>query len=96
MNHAMVENILRARGAPNLHQTSTTTVCLDEIWMKNLKPDDLEAMSVKSLWIVIRDTWQKEESPEDYLRKQFPGWVIVNLTCPLRTTKILSKKVKSG
>ena len=81
----MVQNIL-----------SNTTVCLDEIWMKNLKPDDLEAMSVKSLWIVIRDTWQKEESPEDYLRKQFPGWVIVNLTCPLRTTKILSEKVKSG
>ena len=92
----MVENVLRARGAPNLAQTTNTTFCLDEIWMNDVKPDDLEAIKANSLWIVIRDTWRKTENPEEYIREQFPGWVIVNLTCPLRTSKILSEKVKSG
>ena len=72
------------------------TLCLDEIWMNNMKPDDLEAIRVKSLWIVIRDTWQKKKKPEEYLREQFPGWLIVNLSYPLRTSKRLSEKVKSG
>jgi hypothetical protein len=45
---------------------------------------------------VIRDTNQSRENPEEYLRQQFPDWVIVNLSYPLRTSKNLSEKVKSG
>ena len=72
------------------------TVCIDEIWMGGVKPEDLHAIQAKSLWVVIRDTQQKEEDPEEYLRNHFPDWVIVNLSYPLRTSKHLSEEVKSG
>ena len=45
-------------------------------------------------YIVIRDTDQSQENPEEYLRIQFPDWVIVNLSYPLRTSKNLSDEVK--
>ena len=70
------------------------TVCIDEISMWDVNPEDLHAIQARSLWIVIRET--KEENPEEYLRNQFPDWVIVNLSYPLRTSKTLSDKVKSG
>ena len=71
------------------------TVCLDEISMLDVKLDDLHTIQAKSLWIVIRDTYQIG-NPEEYLRQQFPDWVIVNLSYPLRTSKNLSDKVKNG
>ena len=73
---------------------TNTTVCIDEIHMKKVEPEDLHAIQAKSLWIVIRDTFQG--NPEEYIRQEFPDWVIVNLSYPLRTSKNLSEKVKSG
>ena len=74
---------------------TNTTVCVDEINIKYVKPEDLRAIQAKSLWIVIRDTDQRG-NPEKYLRQHFSDWVIVNLSYPLRTTKNLSDKVKRG
>ena len=37
---------------------TNTTVCVDEIHMESVKPEDLRAIQAKSLWIVIRDTQQ--------------------------------------
>ena len=75
---------------------TNTTLCVDEIHMENVKPEDLHAIQAKSLWIVIRDTNKSFGNPEEYIRQQFPGWVIVNLSYPLRTSKNMSEKVKSG
>ena len=78
---------------PNL---TNATVCIDELNMRDVKPEDLHAIKAKSLWIVIRDTYHEQKNPEEYLRTQFPDWNIVNLSYPLRTPKNLSDKVKSG
>ena len=72
------------------------TVCVDEIDMRDVKPEELNAIQARTLWIVIRDTRQREGNPEEYLRNQFPGWEIVNLSIPLRTSKTLSEKIQSG
>ena len=72
---------------------TNVTVCIDEISMERVKPEELQAIQAKSLWIVIRDTNQR--NPEEYLRTKFPEpWVIVNLSYSLRTSKNLSEKVK--
>ena len=71
------------------------TVCVDELDMDVVKPEELLAIQAKCLWIVIRDTDQ-QGNPEEYLRNQFPDWEIVNLIYPLRTSKTLSEKVKSS
>ena len=39
----------------------------------------------------VRKACQKEE-----LKKELPGWQIVNLTHPLRTSKTISEKVKKS
>jgi len=70
------------------------TVCVDEIDMRDVKPEELNAIQARTLWIVIRDTRYK--NPEEYLRNKFPGWEIVNLSIPLRTSKTLSEKIQSG
>ena len=79
----------------DLTNLTNATLCIDEINMRAVKPEDLLAIKAKSLWIVIRDTYQKKD-PEEYLRTQFPDWDIVNLSYPLRTSKNLSEKVKNG
>ena len=71
------------------------TVCVEEIDLQDVNPEELNAIQARSLWIVIRETGQKE-NPEEYLRNQFPGWEIVNLSIPLRTSKTLSEKIQSG
>merc|ERR1719491_221925 len=71
------------------------TVCVDEIDMRDVKPEELNAIQARTLWIVIRETGQ-QKNHEEYLRNQFPGWEIVNLSIPLRTSKTLSEKIKSG
>ena len=70
-------------------------VCLDEIHLEDVTPDELYAIQARFLWIVVRDTFQSGNH-EEYLRQKFPGWEIVNLIYPLRTSKTLSEKVKSG
>ena len=70
-------------------------VCLDEIHLEDVTPDELHAIQARFLWIVVRDTFQSGNY-EEYLRQKFPGWEIVNLIYPLRTSKTLSEKVKSG
>ena len=73
------------------------TVCVDEVSMQDVKPEELNAIEAKSLWIVIRVTDQEEGNPEEYIRQKFPEpWVIVHLNYPLRTSKTLSEKFKSG
>ena len=83
-------------------------VCIDEIDMRIVQLDDLNAINATSLWIVIRDTpthhldqedesVQEDVNPEEYVTNQFTEpWTIVNLSYPLRTSKTLSQKVKSG
>ena len=71
------------------------TVCVDEIDMEDVKPEELNAIQARTLWIVIRDTNQRG-NPEEYLRNKFPGWEIVNLSIPLRTSKTLSEKIQNG
>ena len=89
----------------NVANLTNSTLCIDEIEMGNITPDDLNGLNAKSIWIVIRDTDPeegirltptREETPEEYLRNKFPGWVIVNLSYPLRTSKTLSEEVKNG
>merc|ERR550534_3612854 len=63
--------------------------------MGYVEAEELNAIQARTLWIVIRDTRQEEGNPEEYLRNQFPGWEIVNLSIPLRTSKTLSEKVKT-
>jgi hypothetical protein len=92
VNVVTFEKLLQLKDANLLNDT----VCLDEINMEDVKPEDLNAIEAKSVWIVIRDTQQRFGNQEEYLRRQFPGWVIVNLSYPLRTSKNLSDKVKSG
>ena len=72
------------------------TVCVDEIDMEGMKPEELNAIQARILWVVIRATNQGEGNPEEYLRQKFPGWEIVNLSIPLRTSKTLSEKVQIG
>ena len=72
------------------------TVCVDEVDMEDVKPEELQTIQAKAVWIVIRKTRQ-QRNHEVYLREKFPEpWVIVNLSYPLRTSKNLSDKVKSG
>merc|ERR1740129_1409908 len=63
--------------------------------MRDVKPEELNAIQARTLWIVIRYTSQAGNR-EEYLRNQFPGWEIVNLSIPLRTSKTLSEKIQSG
>merc|ERR1740129_2089883 len=63
--------------------------------MRDVKPEELNAIQARTLWIVIRYTSQAGNR-EEYLRNQFPGWEIVNLSIPLRTSKTLSEKIRSG
>ena len=72
------------------------TLCMDEISLADVKPEELHAIKAKSLRIVIRDTAQEEQNPEEYLRSKFPDWEIVNLIYPLRTSKTIAEKIKSG
>ena len=78
-----------------LNLTNCHTVCVDEIAMGLVKPEDLHAIRSNSLWIVIRETNRLGENHEEYLRQIFPGWVIVNLSYPLRTSRNLSDKIKN-
>jgi hypothetical protein len=71
------------------------TVCVDEIDMSDVEPEELNAIQARTLWIVIRNT-HRGGNPEEYLRNKFPGWEIVNLSIPLRTSKTLSEKIQSG
>ena len=80
----------------NVANLTNQTVCIDEIRMRDVNPEDLHAIEAKSPWIVIRDKNQYGEDPEEFLRNQFPDWVIVKLSYPLRTSKNLSDQVKSG
>ena len=91
-------NVKSFRNLSELRDVNLTnqTVCIDEIHMKYVNPKDLHAIKAKSLWIVIRDTDQERENPEEYLKKHFPDWVVVNLRYPLRTSKNLSDEVKNG
>ena len=93
-------NVITFKEFSELNDANLTnhTVCVDEVNMRYVKPEDLNAVQVRSLWIVIRDTWLGRTNPEKYLKKHFalPYWEIVNLKYPLRTSKTLAEKVKSG
>ena len=80
---------------------TNSTICIDNIDMYYVKRKDLLNIKSKNLWVVIQDTNRgyetfMGENPEDYLRNQFPDWVIVNLRYPLRTCKQISEIVRTG
>ena len=81
----------------DLNDTSiaNTTLCIDEIHLV-ANSEDLNSINAKSIWSVIRDTGINKDNPEEYLRDKFPGWVIANLSYPLRTSKTLSEEMKKG
>ena len=72
------------------------TLCIDEVSLADVKPEELLDIKAKSLRIVIRDTTQEEQNPEEYLRSKFPDWEIVTLIYPLRTSKRIAEKIKSA
>ena len=94
---AKLQNVTVAtfKEVSELNLTNCHTVCVDEIAMGLVKPEDLHAIRSNSLWIVIRETNRLGENHEEYLRQIFPGWVIVNLSYPLRTSRNLSDKIKN-
>ena len=62
--------------------------------MEKVQLEDLHKIQAKSIWTVIRDP--KSDNPEEDLKEKLPGWHIVNLTHPLRTSKNISEKVKES
>ena len=44
---------------------TNATLCIDEITMSDVKPEDLNVINAKSIWIVIRDTDDEEGNPRD-------------------------------
>ena len=78
----------------NHSKSPDAVICIDEINMENIEPKWLLEAKAKFLWVVIREITAR--NPEEYLRDEFPGWEIVNLSYPLRTPKQISEKVKWG
>ena len=82
-----------------LEEGSSTNfaTCIDEISLANVEIEELKQIRSRFLWVVIRDSnTATDENSEEYLREQFPDWVIVNLSYPLRTSKAISEKVRTG
>ena len=76
----------------NLENTQNAHICIDEVHVKDVPLEDLQKIPAKSIWIVLRDPGSGNS--EEDLKEKLPGWQIVNLTCPLRTSKTISEKVK--
>ena len=98
VHYEKLKNVIltKSKNVENFNNTYfiNSTICIDEIFMNDVRPEDLHNIKSKNLWVVIRDT--RNGNPEEYLRNQFPNWVIVNLNYPLRTYKTVSEKVKTG
>ena len=87
----------------SVENCENTHICIDEVDASNIPLEDLQKIHAKSIWIVIRTGSGNQKviskeitfgNHEEYLKKQIPGWLIVNLTYPLRTSKRISIKVK--
>ena len=78
----------------DLDNCANTHICIDEINVGDVPLEDLQKIQAKSIWTVIRDP--KSDNPEEDLKEKLPGWHIVNLTHPLRTSKNISEKVKES
>ena len=74
-----------------LKKYANAHICIDEVG-SDVPIGNLQKIPAKSLWVVLRDS--KAENSEDDLK--LPGWHIVNLTYPLRTSKTISEKVKES
>ena len=72
------------------------TLCVDEISMGDVNPEDLLGINAKSLWVVIRSAGSKERNQNEYLREHFSSdWDIVDLSYPLRVSKTISERIQS-
>ena len=78
----------------DLDNCANTHICIDEVDVVDVPLEDLQKIQAKSIWTVIRDPQSK--NPEEDLKEKLPGWHIVNLTHPLRTSKNISIKVKES
>ena len=78
----------------DLDNCANTHICIDEVDVRYVPLEDLQKIQAKSIWTVIRDP--KSDNPEEDLKEKLPGWHIVNLTHPLRTSKNISEKVKES
>ena len=78
----------------DLDNCANTHICIDEVDINDVPLEDLQKIQAKSIWTVIRDP--KSDNPEEDLKEKLPGWHIVNLTHPLRTSKNISEKVKES
>ena len=94
MNNVTVTKFQRTSELTN----TSSTVCIDEICLRDVSPADLNNIKSRNIWVVIRDPAQYFMSNlEQYIRNQFTDdWVVVNLDNPLRTSKIISEKIKDG
>ena len=61
-----------------------THICIDEVDVDDLPLEDLQKIPAKSIWIVLRDPGSGNS--EEDLKEKLPGWQIVNLPHPLRTS----------
>ena len=80
-----------------------TVICIDELGVGGRffpnSIEDLNKINSKSIWLVLRDTKDYDfvnKTLEEYMKNQLSDWTIVNLSYPLRTSKELSEKVRSG
>ena len=76
----------------SVENCENTHICIDEVDAYDMPLEDLQKIQAKSIWMVIRKA--RSHNYEEDLKKQIPGWLIVNLTYPLRTSKRISIKVK--
>ena len=96
INNVSVKTFVKLESLKECFQNSAqnTPICLDEVYMQDIEPEELLKIKAKQLWIVVRDIPGIKDI-EKYLRKKFPSkWVIVNLSYPLRTSKTISEWVK--
>lgn len=78
----------------DLDNCANTHICIDEVNVDNVPLDNLQKIQAKSIWTVIRDP--DSDNPEEDLKEKLPGWHIVKLNHPLRTSKNISEKVKEN
>ena len=92
--------VTKYKGIKKLNQVCSTnsTICFDNLDYDLdddiVMSEDFHKIKSKNVWAAIGNT--EGDDLEESLMNQFPDWVIVNLNHPLRTSKTISEKVKTG
>ena len=92
--------VTKYKGIKKLNQVCSTnsTICFDNLDYDLdddiVMSEDFHKIKSKNVWAAISNT--EGDHLEESLMNQFPDWVLVNLNHPLRTSKTISEKVKTG